>query len=155
MTLDDSFDKVGNNVIVKENIWLDSKYFWLSSLAATQKGKYAESICMEYLSNKFKKVCKEKSPPWDINADNKRIEVKLSMLNKSGLFKFLQIRPKDGYTDIALLAVTPESAQLYLMPKLKLLGLKPQHSGARGSKDSFYLGIKPEDLYNTYKKYIV
>jgi len=89
------------------------------------------------------------------NADSKRIEVKLSMLNKTGLFKFLQIRPKDDYTDIALLAVTPEESNLYLIPKDLLKGLKPQHSGARGAKDTFYLGIRPIDLFNSYKSFIV
>ena len=45
--------------------------------------------------------------------------------------------------------------KLALIPKENLIGLQPQHSGKRGSKDTMYLGITPFDIKNIYKEFIL
>ena len=134
-------------------IWMGSEYEWIYSLPTTVKGKVGELICTKVFESKNCKVSKNKKPHWDLNVDLLRVEVKLSMLNKTGYFKFLQIRPNDDYTHICLLAIEPMEANIYLIPKDKVEGLQPQHSGKRGSQETMYLGITPTEMKKIYENF--
>ena len=135
---------------VYENPWVNTPYYWISIQPSTVKGKIGEDIVSTYLNLIGYTSTKNQTPAWDLNVDDMRVEVKLSLLNKTGLFKFLQIRPNDDYTHMALLAITYNSSDIYLIPKDELKDLKPQHSGERGSKDTYYLGITPQELKIRY-----
>jgi hypothetical protein len=138
---------------ISNNIWKNSKYEWIYNLPTTVKGKVGELICAEFFRNKNCEVTKYKKPNWDLNVDSMRVEVKLSMLNKTGYFKFLQIRTNDDYTHICFLAIEPSEANIFLVPKDKVDGLQPQHSGKRGSQETMYLGIIPKELKSKYKEF--
>lgn len=138
-----------------KSIWKNSKYEWIYTLPTTVKGKVGELICSEFFKQKGYSVKKHNRPDWDINVNDMRVEVKLSMLNTTGYFKFLQIRPNDDYTHISFLAIEPTESNIFLIPKQCIQGLKPQHSGQRGSKETMYLGITPNDIKKLYKDFIV
>lgn len=140
---------------VYENPWVNTPYHWISIQPSTVKGKIGEDIVSTCLNLIGYTSTKNQTPAWDLNVDDMRVEVKLSLLNKTGLFKFLQIRPNDDYTHIALVAITHNSSDIYLIPKDELKGLKPQHSGKRGSKDTYYLGITPQELKIRYNPYSI
>jgi hypothetical protein len=140
---------------ISKTIWKNSKYEWIYTLPTTVKGKVGERICYEFFKLKNYSVVKYNKPDWDLNVDFMRVEVKLSMLNTTGYFKFLQIRPNDDYTHIAFLAIEPSESNIFLVPKSEVKGLKPQHSGERGSKDTMYLGITPNEMKNIYKEFIL
>jgi hypothetical protein len=140
---------------ISKSIWKNSKYEWIYNLPTTVKGKVGELICSEFFKQKNHKVIKYKKPDWDLNVDSMRVEVKLSMLNTTGLFKFLQIRPNDDYTHICFLAIEPNESNIFLIPKKSIKGLKPQHSGSRGSKETMYLGITPLEMKRLYSQFII
>ncbi len=140
---------------ISKSIWKNSKYEWIYGLPTTIKGKVGELICSEFFKERNFQIRKHNKPDFDLNVNEMRVEVKLSMLNRTGYFKFLQIRPKDDYTHICLLAIEPTESNIFLIPKENLIGLQPQHSGKRGSKDTMYLGITPIDIKNIYKEFIL
>jgi hypothetical protein len=151
--LDNIILKQRKKIINKKNIWLDSKFLWMKNLSATKKGSIGEEIVHDYLTHKGFNNHKSKGVEYDLTHLNQKIEVKTSMLNDTGYFKFLQIRTKDSYTHVALLCIEPNFSKLFIIPKNKITNLKPQHNGKRGNSQTMYLGIKPLDLYNNYKKY--
>jgi hypothetical protein len=144
-----------NKLSKKKNIWKNSRYEFLKTLSATKKGSVGETIVKKILENRFKNVNKHIGNEYDLTQSKKRIEVKTSILNDTGLYKFLQIRLDDNYTHVALLAIEPKSIRLFLVPKYELGGLKPQHGGERQNNNIVYLGIKPNVLYKKYSKYEV
>ena len=137
-----------------DNIWGNSEYKWIYHLPTTVKGKLGEKIVSNLFEQNGYVVNKNKTPDWDLNISKMRVEVKLSMLNKTGLFKFLQIRPNDNYTHILFLCIEPNDINIFLIPKDKVKGLKPQHSGERGSQETMYLGITPTEMKKTYKRFL-
>lgn len=140
---------------ISNNIWENSKYKWIYALPTTVKGKVGEKISSQFFKQKKYNVSKHNKPDWDLNIEKMRVEVKLSMLNKTGYFKFLQIRPKDDYTHVCFIAIEPFESNIFLIPKNKIKGLKPQHSGERGSKETMYLGITPVEMKRLYKKFLL
>jgi hypothetical protein len=146
-SLKDSFNDI--------SIWENSEYYWIYRLPTTVKGKIGEKIVSTFFKQKGEIVYRNPTPDWDLNISDMRIEVKLSMLNKTGFFKFLQIRPNDDYTHIAFLCIEPNDANVFLIPKNEIKGLKPQHSGKRGSQETMYLGITPTEIKNLYKNYLI
>lgn len=141
------------NLIKTPNIWANSEFEWLKNLSSTKKGSIGETVVKNFLLKKGQNVTKYKGLEYDLTYLNEKIEVKLSMLNNTGYFKFLQIRLDDSYTHIALLCIEPNISKVFIIPKNKLINLKPQHSGKRGNNNIMYLGIRPKELYSLYQKY--
>tara|TARA_Y100000296_G_C5030922_1_gene184783 strand:- start:46 stop:519 length:474 start_codon:yes stop_codon:yes gene_type:complete len=134
-------------------IWMGSEYEWMYNLTPKVKGMLGEKITYKLFEENGYAVNINKTFGWDLNITEMKVEVKLSMLNKTGLFKFLQIRPNDNYTHILFLCIEPNDINIFLVPKNKVKGLKPQHSGNRGSKETMYLGITPTEMKKTYENF--
>jgi hypothetical protein len=132
---------------LNKTIFTDTKYEWIKNQSNVKKGKVGEDIIMKYLNaNKSGKY------EYDLTLDNKKIEVKLSCLNESGFFKWLNIRVCDDYTHLSLVAVEPNIVNLYLIPKDEVKYLKNLALGERGDSDIKYLGLKPNNEWlNEYK----
>ncbi len=78
-----------------------------------------------------------------------KIEIKLSTLWESGVYKFQQLRDQD-YEYALLLGVSPQIAHAWLVPKtVAMQRSTPQHGGARGTDTrwiSFPAASPPEWL---------
>ena len=112
---------------------------WIKRHSNVMKGKIGEELMKTYLGAD---KANEKYE-YDLSLDDKNIEVKLSCLNETGLFKWLNIRINDNYTHICLIGIEPENIEAYLVPKGDLLFLKNLAEGERGSGNIKYLGLKP------------
>jgi len=124
---------------IKNTIFTNQQFEWVKSQSNVVKGKIGEEIILNYLDAE-----KSGKYEYDIVKDDKRIEVKLSCLNESGYFKWLNIRICDDYTHVALVGVMPNEVRLYLVPKDEVKYLKNLALGQRQDSDIKYLGLKPD-----------
>ena len=137
--LENILEELKEKYPIDVSIFADKEFEWIKRQSNVKKGKIGEAIISDVLgarnSNKYE---------YDVETDDKRIEVKLSCLNESGYFKWLNIRVCDDYTHLALVGVMPEEIRLYLIPKAEVKYLKSLALGQRGDSDIKYLGLKPE-----------
>ena len=136
--IDEILNDLENKYPIKKTIFSDHKNEWIKLQSNVKKGKIGEDIIINYLN-----ANKSGLYEYDVTTDTKRIEVKLSCLNESGYFKWLNIRICDDYTHIALVGVMPEEIRLYLIPKDEMEHLKNLALGKRVDSNIKYLGLKP------------
>lgn len=134
------------------NIWLNSTNEWIKQESNPQKGKIGEDIINIYLEkNNYKiynRINCESDTTYIDNNILKSVEIKTSCLNKTGYFKWLQIRMEDNFDEIFLISIYPNDIKIYKLSKDYLLQLinkniiKKQHGGERTHYEIYYLGIK-------------
>lgn len=148
-----SFLKLRYSKNSKLDMWANSEYLWIKESSTCKKGKIGENIVQIYYSGKDTTVYNRSSVENDLLIDNSPVEVKLSCLNNSGYFKWLQIRLDDDYDYLYLLSIYPNDIKMYKISKEKLVELsnsgvlKNQHGGSRNKTFNIkYLGIKYNNI---------
>jgi hypothetical protein len=138
---------------INNNIWEGSEFEWIKKLSTCEKGNVGEKIINSYYILKQKDICKRSSVENDTVINNKKIEVKLSCLNGTGCFKWLQIRLDDDFDYLFLISVYPNEIKTYKFSKDYLLDLekdniiKNQHGGKRNKDFRIkYLSIHKDRL---------
>jgi len=139
-----------------DNKFKNSPYKWLKNCPSGRKGKIAEDLILEWCAVKKLRSERGDKKNYDLLIENKRVEVKLSFLWETGVFKFQQIRNKQNYQYCLCLGVSPDEISAWLIPKNELRrnrpGLKPQHGGKKGV-DTKWLSFRPEDPPKWIDKY--
>ncbi len=138
MLLENMLKELKERYPINASIFTDKRFEWIKRQSNIKKGQIGEALISNALGAR-----KSKSYEYDVETDDKRIEVKLSTLNESGYFKWLSIRIRDDYTHLALVGVMPEEIRLYLIPKAEVKHLKNYAGGKRGNSGIKYLGLKP------------
>lgn len=133
--------------------WNNSTNEWIKKLSTCKKGSVGEDIIKTYYILNDSKVEKRTSVEIDTIIDNVKYEIKLSCLNKSGYFKWLQIRLDDDYDFLYLISIYPNDIKVYKLSKELIIQLtnngiiKNQHGGKRNKDYKIkYLGIKSINL---------
>lgn len=80
----------------------------------------------------------------DCRIEDLKVEVKLSTLWESGVFKFQQFRDQDYQVGV-LLGIEPQRVSLWVVPKEDLWSIRMpfQHGGKEG-RDTKWLSFRPE-----------
>lgn len=127
--------------------WRDSPLEWLRiGLPSRTKGKVGEVIVERWLRSEGFSV----RPPGDTEADlvvnSTRVEVKMSLLWATGIYKFQQLRDQN-YSLLLCLGLSPFEAHCWVLPKTLLLARvigrgRGQHGGASASETA-WLQVDP------------
>lgn len=147
MILNQIADDIRHLILPRKSPWDDVRYSWIRNQRPTHKGQTGTWIVWKYFSDRNRVVRQSRSPQYDLLVDLDRVEVKLSCRNEDGSFKWLQIRPSDDFTHLALVAVDFDNIRGFLIPKDQIQGLKPQHLGHRGSMETTCLSVKPTEAW--------
>lgn len=129
--------------------WESSPFRWISPHPPRTKGAIFEVLVEEW----FQECGFDVQRPNDSEADRViegiRVEIKGSMLWKSGIYKFQQIR-NQNYRFIVCLGISPNDAHCWIIPKSVVMELwkegivKTQHGGQGGS-DTAWFTVKPQN----------
>jgi hypothetical protein len=138
-------EEIKRHMLPKEDTWAGATLSWIRDLTNPGKGKVGANLIAGCFSQRS--VRHVNRPEYDLLIDLHRVEVKLSCLNDTGLFKWMQIRLQDNFTHLALVAVYPEDIKAYLIPREDLINLRPQHRGHRGDGTITYLSAKPDEAW--------
>ena len=143
----------------KHNMWTGSIFEYIKQSSTCTKGLIGESIIRDYYKYNNHTVNKRTSVGNDIVIDNKKIEIKLSCINNTGYFKWLQIRPDDDFDYLYLVSIYPNNVKVHQFSKHEVLELcnnnilKSQHGGSRNTNYSIkYLGIKESNMPSWFTK---
>ena len=134
MNFESIIESIKNNHPLKTSIFDGSKNEWIKKHSNVKKGCIGEALVANVL-----KAEKSGEYEYDLVKDEKKIEVKLSCLNETLKYKWLNIRTRDSYTHLALVGIEPNNINLFLVPKDKVINLSPLAGGKRTESDITYL----------------
>jgi len=116
--------------------WRNSPFAWIRAKPSRQKGKIGEQLVAGWCAAKGFDVVRSPDSEADRIIQGKRVEIKLSTLWKSGVYKFQQFR-KQNYDYGICLGLSPFTGHCWVISKSVLrrhvIGHTPQHGGRRGS----------------------
>ena len=136
-----------------EEAWQESPFNWIRiRRSSRQRGTIGERVVATYLAHNGFEVSRSPDSGADLIINCRRVEVKMSTLWKSGMYKFQQLR--DQNYDLAVcLGISPLDAHCWVLPKNVVLerwergakGIRTQHGGSAGT-DTTWLSVNPEDV---------
>jgi hypothetical protein len=125
--------------------WEGSPFAWIRTLRSRQIGKVGEQLVAGWCAAKGLDVVNSPDSEADRIIGGRRIEIKLSTLWASGIYKFQQIR-EQNYEYAICLGISPFDAHCWVIPKDLLrqfvIGHTPQHKGSAGT-DTFWISVTP------------
>lgn len=131
-----------DELIRKNIIWDDSPLLWIKLLSPATKGKLGKRLISQWCGLHGLEVNKAKDSDADLVINNKKIEIKFSVLWDNGTYAFEQIRDQD-YHYIICLGISPHQAHCWVIKKeLAWINAKPQHTGRAGQETKWF-SIKP------------
>lgn len=135
--------------------WAASPFGWILRRASRQKGAIGEHLVAQWCAIKGADVVRSPTSDADRIINGHRVEVKLSTLWESGVYKFQQIRDQ-AYDHLFCLGISPFEVHAWLLPKSVLyqyvIGHMGQHTGATG-QDTAWLSFpshQPHDWMTAY-----
>lgn len=132
--------------------WSKSPFSWMICLPSSMKGKKVEEIVSKWLKSMNIEVTKASDTQADLVVAGRRVEVKMSTLWGSGVYKFQQIREQD-YELALCIGISPSSVHLWAIPKAILIKHStPQHKGKFG-KDTRWLTVSADSPPEWLKAY--
>lgn len=97
--------------------WRDSPFRWMvEGVPPRTKGKIGEELVAAWCAGKGFSVAPSGDSEADLIIEGRRIEIKLSMLWESGIFKFQQLRDQN-YEYAICLGISPFDVQCWIMSK--------------------------------------
>ena len=142
----------------KEAIWKHSPFRWIVTRPSATKGKIAEMLVSKFFAENGYVVEKSGDRQADRVIAGARVEIKMSSLWESRIYKFQQIRDQN-YALLVCLGISPLEAHCWVIPKKvlmdgrnKLEGLGGQHGGKSGN-DTAWLEVNPQAPQAWLKEY--
>lgn len=135
--------------------WLGSPFQWILSVSSRTKGTIGEALVAGWCAAKGFDVTRSPNSQADRIIHGHRVEIKLSTLWQTGMFKFQQVRDQQ-YDFLFCLGICPFDAYAWLIPKDVLrehvIGHMGQHTGVTG-RDTAWISFqlnKPFDWLTPY-----
>jgi len=111
--------------------WEASPFAWIRMQPPARKGAIGVALVRGWAESAGLRTGRASHSDHDLTICGLKIEVKLSTLWASGVFKFQQLRDQD-YEHLCLLGLEPQAARLWTVPKLVALQhARGQHTGAK------------------------
>ena len=127
--------------VEQDRIWNGSPFDWIRRLPSRRKGKIGEQLVSGWCATQGFDVTSSRDSDADRIIAGRRVEIKMSTLWKSGIYKFQQLRDQD-YSYVMCIGISPFDAQCWVIPKDVIwVNTPPQHGGSRGT-DTRWLSFK-------------
>jgi len=138
-----------------EDPWAGSPFGWILTRPSRQKGAIGEKLVAGWAASKDLNVTRSRNSEADRIIEGHRVEIKLSTLWKSGVYKFQQIRDQ-AYDQLFCLGISPFDAHAWVLPKellyRQVIGHMGQHTGAAGT-DTAWLSFPATAPYEWMKPF--
>jgi len=114
------------------NPWIGTPFQWIAEAHSGRKGAIGKRLVRGWAEGEGMQVGGKSSRGHDFQVNGKRVVVKLSLVWSDGRFVFQQIKDQP-YDAVALLALEPQRARLWIVPKNVIWNRAyPQHTGQAG-----------------------
>ena len=125
--------------------WEASPFLWIAKTRSSRRrGAIGEALVRAWAEHEGFHVQPAVNSGHDCRINDLKVEIKLSTLWESGVFKFQQFRDQD-YEIGLLLGIEPQRVSLWVVPKEDLWSsqIPFQHGGQKG-RDTKWLSFRPE-----------
>lgn len=113
--------------------WTGSPFEWFLQLPPATKGRIGKELIKRMLIARGMTTSRPHGSEADLMVNGRRVELKLSTLWKTRVYKFQQLRDQD-YEYVICLGLSPFSAHWWVFPKqVGLANTLGQHGGPQGS----------------------
>lgn len=124
--------------------WVGSPFEWVTQLPPGARGAVGRNLAASWATYLGLEVRREGSHNQHYVAiEGHRVQVKLSTLWDSGVYRFQQIRDQD-YEFLLCIGLSPDDVHAWLIPKdeafVHLPGANGQHTGA-GASETYWLEL--------------
>lgn len=137
--IQDDFEK-------ESDIWKNSPFEWIAHLPPRSKSKIARQILLRWLENEKVSIKRAEGINENLIIGKKTIAIKNSMLWKSNVYRFQQIRT-EGPDYLICFGISPKNVHCWVLTKkLAIEKGRIQHRGANGSE--YWLTIDPYNIDN-------
>ena len=117
----------------QDRLWEGSPFDWIRRLQSRRKGKVGEQLVAGWCAAKEFDVTASGDSEADRVIAGKRVEIKMSTLWDTGVYKFQQLRDQD-YAYVICLGLSPFDANCWVIPKAAAWArARSQHAGSGGS----------------------
>jgi hypothetical protein len=106
-------DQFASRWAARTSLYDDSPFLDLAKLSSRTKGAEFERIFDWWATSQGHTCTKARTTNYDRLVDGQRIEIKGSMLWDNGTFRWQQIRTRQDYDILALMAFHPDRLELY------------------------------------------
>ncbi|RLP68335.1 hypothetical protein D9V29_14000 [Mycetocola manganoxydans] len=126
--------------------WRGSPFEWILSVPSATKGSIGRRLVAEWAANSgFDVRSIRVDGQHYLDIDELRVQVKMSTLWSSGIYRFQQIRDRD-YDYCLCLGLSPVDAHMWLLPKealdIHVIGQLGQHTGI-DSQETYWFDAGP------------
>ena len=126
------------------DLWKDSPFEWVIQLPPRSKSKLARSLILSWLASKNILVERSKTTNEILIINSMSFAVKFSMLWRSGVYQFQQIK-EDGPEYILCFGISPNEAHCWIFTSNYAIEHgNIQHKGAKGAE--YWLEINTKDI---------
>ena len=133
------------------DLWKNSPFEWVIQLPPRSKGALARNLISSWCASKGLPIERDKNSGDMLILNGVQYAVKFSMLWKTGIYKFQQIKI-NGPEYIICFGISPYEAHCWIIDKDAALNHgQPQHVGASGAE--YWLSIYPTEIPDWAKKY--
>lgn len=127
--------------------WVGSPFAWIKKLSSSTRGKVGEQLIERWCTSQNFDVRSSPDSEADRIISGVRVEIKMSTLWQTGIYKFQQLRNQD-YDIVICLGLSPHDVHCWVLPKDVILeqwrlGKIGQHGGSE-AKDTAWITVKPK-----------
>ncbi len=135
-----------------EDKWAGSPFAWIRTRPSRQIGTIGERLVEAWCKTKDLHVSRSPDSDADRLIEGRRVEIKLSTLWKTDVYKFQQIRDQN-YEYLFCVGISPFAVHAWIVRKdmIPFEELEHQHGGKRGS-DTWWIGFRPDNPPGWLKK---
>jgi len=128
----------------QECLWQGSPFNWIRKLPSRRKGKVGEQLVAGWCAAKGFDVCRTGDTEADRIISGQRVEIKMSTLWETGIYRFQQLRDQN-YAHVFCLGLSPLDAHCWVIPKSEAWSRTGgQHKG-KGAIDTKWLVFDPKN----------
>jgi len=133
------------------DLWKDSPFEWVLQLPPRSKGKLARSLLLSFFATKGLSIAPVKHSSETLIINGLQFAIKFSMLWKTGIYKFQQIKSK-GPENIICFGISPFEAHCWIFSRdYAIMHGKKQHQGANEAE--YWLSINPKEIPDWARHY--
>ena len=127
--------------------WVGSPFAWIKALPSRTRGKIGEQLIERWCTAQNFDVRSSPDSEADRIISGLRVEIKLSTLWQTGIYKFQQLRDQ-AYDVVICLGLSPDDVHCWVLSKEMILeqwrsgGIGSQHGGSQGT-DTAWIEVNP------------
>ena len=138
---------------IEPSLYDGTKFYFLHHAGTKTRGKTGADFAKKLAIRNCVDVNPATNPTFNIGGN--LVQYKTAMMDDEGGFTVNQIRPKQDFGYIVLIAISPTDAEIFTIPKEVILSLStPQHGGKDSKETYMYVAKDMSELLADFGEFL-